>query len=529
MNFTKKHSLMAMKKGFSLTAIAAAVALTTGCSPDDPDAGTNLPSSAVTGVVADAYLAGATVYLDANDNGKRDAWEAAALTDKNGMFSKGLDDQGNEIDYCAAEQDSLQRRHCLETTATGDATLRAYGGFDIFTGEPFLGEMAAGVSLSGGAVPNQVVSPLTSIIANSELSDDETSNLLTLLGMQEGDQNKDFLGTVSNAFDADLTNTAITLHKIVQLFANEFDDHFDAFGDKAGFPQSSSSLIYKALAEEVATGRSQDAAMFSDVLESVNKEIQSLYRAADSSFPGNASDSGLVDDALAIMDVIDNAIPSNTASLDAARTGMVGVELVVAKMNDDASDLQEVIDQISGTDPEFYQGLQNALDIDFSALLSTDFGSVTDFSSMAIGAGGDTFGALDRKYLLANYDEDDGISGKALFLFNGDDTGSAGTLELCIAYNDGGDDGEIYNTEGTLLDVATWFAIDDRRLVMNIAGAYDLTLISRGEVAGENLYSMGYGGKTASWTSASGLGDFGTFTSDIPTDDASCQSLLGTL
>ncbi|WP_197470068.1 hypothetical protein, partial [Oleiphilus sp. HI0117] len=150
-----------------------------------------------------------------------------------------------------------------------------------------------------------------------------------------------------------------------------------------------------------------------------------------------------------------------------------------------------------------------------------------------IGTGGDTYEALDGRELFIDYsDGEEGISGKALFLFDADESGQAGTVDLCLAYNDtsnDNDEDDIYETSGTLIDLATWFTIDDRRLVLTVAGSFDLTLISRGEADGENLYSMSYAGETASWSSPNGLIDIEQSVNERPTDDASCEALLNSL
>src|SRR5688572_5420671 len=62
----------------------------------------------------DGYLAGATAFIDHNENGTLDAFEPRAITDADGFFSY------NEItgtDYCAAPSS----QHCLQAALATDA------------------------------------------------------------------------------------------------------------------------------------------------------------------------------------------------------------------------------------------------------------------------------------------------------------------------------------------------------------------------------------------------------------------------
>ncbi|WP_404713045.1 Ig-like domain-containing protein [Sphingomonas sp. MMS24-J13] len=61
----------------------------------DTDTSTLTVSTVVSGVVADGYIAGAKVFIDANGNGKFDAGEPTATTDANGRFAFTSDKPGN--------------------------------------------------------------------------------------------------------------------------------------------------------------------------------------------------------------------------------------------------------------------------------------------------------------------------------------------------------------------------------------------------------------------------------------------------
>ncbi len=521
-----------LAKKFSVTTLAAAVSVLSACSsPSDPDGGSNTAKYSVQGSVVDAYLAGATVYVDTNNNGKRDSWEAKAITDRDGFYTTSKD--GN-TDYCAADATELEQVHCLRTTVTGNAVIRAFGGFDIFTSEPFLGSLSSDVTvLADGTVPNQVISPLTSIVQG--LSTSEADTIKTNLGLNGEDFETDFLGEGVGSFDADLTNAALKLHKVVSLFANVFDDHFEAFGEEAGFPFSSSKLVYEALSAKLQETGTLDNTELTDVFSTVNAAVLGLYNDLDDedvSFPGNASDATVIQDALDILGLIDSAVPSGTADLAEARNRMVGVETVLAKMNNDDSDISNAISVIGNLASDFYTAL-NGAEVDFASLLDLDFttAGASEFSGAAIGSGGDVFTNLGDRALYLDYDDDeDGISGQVLITFDEDESGTAGTLELCLYYDDSnttGDDEDIYETDGSLLDIATWFTINDRRMILTLEGALDIALVSLGlNDDSENVYSMSYGGETAKWSSDDGLLDLDTIDFTIPTDNESCAEVL---
>ena len=100
--------------------------------------------------VSDGYVAGATVFADANGNGVLDLGEASTTTDAGGAF----------------------------TLDSGSAPIVAFGGTDIATGLPFHGLMAAP---SGSAV----VTPLTTLIValNNQGVPDAEQNVLAAFGL----------------------------------------------------------------------------------------------------------------------------------------------------------------------------------------------------------------------------------------------------------------------------------------------------------------------------------------------------------
>lgn len=99
------------------------------------------PSTTLSGVVADGYISGATVYLDANNNGLQDAGEASTTTDSAGRFSLAP---------------------AASVTQLAGAHLRISGGTDTSTSQPFTSTMSAIVEDAANK-PFLPITPLSSL------------------------------------------------------------------------------------------------------------------------------------------------------------------------------------------------------------------------------------------------------------------------------------------------------------------------------------------------------------------------------
>lgn len=523
------------KKKFVVASLAAAIALA-GCSSDNPDKGKKLSTTNVSGVAVDGYLAGASVYVDFNNDGSQSAGEPSALTDKNGYFSTGKDG----TDYCAKDASGLASLHCLKasTIKTGDI-IRTAGGFDVFTGEPFLGSLAARVSVDeDGVVANQMISPLTSVLVDVENEEDKQT-ILDALALDVADLDEDFLDDAS--YDANAVNNATKLHKVVTLLSDAFTEEYDEFGEETSFPDSPNKLIYAALAERLAAGDTLDSATLRDVFDDVQEKIVALFEEDDDDddddeddyddMPDSVSSSdrdAAIAHAVDIQDLIDNAISSSTPSSD-AQARVIGVETVVKKMIDDASDVASAIAEVGDPSSNLYTKIDDALmmgDVDFIALTNVDF-TAPNYDDMGV-IGGDSFANLSQKQLYVNLDED-GKTGGGYFFFESEQDAPAGELKVCLSYDDGDDDNdEFEETDGVLLK-GTWLSIDDSRLILNLAGALSVNLADKGMIDGNlHRYTLSYGGDTRSWTSSDGLLDE-TLDSNavmIPSNDDACEDLL---
>lgn len=532
MAFFQKNLTQNSLKTFAVATLAAAVALASACSSDDPDQGSALSTTPLSGVAIDGYLAGATVYLDISDNGERNAGEPFAITDKDGFFTTAKD---GITDYCASDATVAQTRHCLRTTELGaEVVMRAYGGFDLFTGEPFNGSLSTRITVENGEVANKMISPLTSIL--TDVTDaTERQNILEAYGLVESDLDQDFL--TDGGFNANRVNTAITFHKIVTILANVFDEEFEAFGTESGFPDSSNGWIYKAIADQVLVLGDLKGLSLVDlstaltaVYDAVHAETQALYEADEDlsfvSFDGTMA----IANAVKIVALVDSAIPSGTLFSDVP-SRIIGVEMVVKKIVDGESTAQidAAIAEAENTSSALYAALDAARDIDFSALTSINYNQAHNFDDIDV-SGATPLTALADKQLFITHAQDlDGVSGSAHFFFDSDELVTSGTLDVCLKYDDSNDE-RVEETEGTLVN-GTWFAINNNRLILTLEGSIDITLINKGlDDDGNAKYSLSYGGDALSWISNNSKGllsssDSG-FELDQPTTNEGCVTLL---
>ncbi len=516
----------AFSKTFALTGLAVAISLA-GCSSSDPDSGSSQRTTAISGLAVDGYIAGATVYVDYNNDGRKGPGEPSALTDKDGYFSTSKD--GN-TDYCADDATSMQVVHCLRAIETGSGfVLRTFGGFDVYTGEPFTGSLAKRVSIENNVVGNQMLSPLTSMLVDVGDVDDQTT-LLGFFGLGESDLDADFLD--SAGYTELRVKAAIKLHKIVTLFSEVFTEQYEEFGEERSFPETPNAIIYKALAESLANSNVLDELTLATAFNNAQTAIRALYENDDDlNVPGSVSGTSAVQNALAMIDLIDDAIPTDeVTSFDDIKARVIGVETVLKKMLD-GDDVSDAIDEAGDPDSDLYVAIKSALsggDVDFTALTEVDFSdpqyddiSVTDNTS---------FANMGNTQLFVSFeDDDDNASGSGYFFFNGTQESGGGSLKVCLKFDDGDEFSSSFEeTDGVLLS-GNWLTLGDSRLILNLAGALSLNLTDKGSVDDDQRrYSLSYGGKTRSWLSDDGLLDELESQNTVtqPTNDAECATLL---
>ncbi|HEY5757317.1 MAG TPA: hypothetical protein VIU34_15915, partial [Steroidobacter sp.] len=139
----------------------------------------------------DGYLAGASVYVDQNANGKLDAFEPRALTDNEGYFSHNHRAGTN---YCA---DGGLNQFCLRGNIASDAevVIRVTGGYDTVTQLPFKGVL----SLRSSQLNRddlRLVTPQTSMVSDSSQNMQSKLDALIAAGVLQpsGSLNDDLLG-----------------------------------------------------------------------------------------------------------------------------------------------------------------------------------------------------------------------------------------------------------------------------------------------------------------------------------------------
>jgi hypothetical protein len=512
------------KKTFVVASLAAAISLL-GCSSDDPDSGSILSSTSISGIAVDGYIAGATVYIDSNNNGRKNAGEPSAITDKDGYFSTAK----NSTDYCAGDATYLQKLHCLKTSEVGDGfVIRTFGGYDLYTGEPFLGSLARRVTPdSDGVIANQMISPLTSMLVDIPDTDDQQA-LLDFFGLASSDLDADFLDNAG--YNANTVNSAIKLHKVVTLFSEVFSEQYEAFGEERSFPEIPNAIIYKALATRLAASSVLDQSTLTNAFNDAQAAIIALYDAdEDLSAPGSVSGTSAVQNVLDLLGLVDNAIPSSTSFAD-AKSRVIGVETVVKKMVDGDSDVANAITEAGNTGSGLYAAIDAALtsgDVDFSALTAVNY-NAPDYGDVAV-VGSGSFADLSDKQLYMNLgDSLNEANGSGYFFFESESGATGGELKVCLKYSDGNSNTtEFEETEGVLLS-GTWLSLDDSKLILKLAGALSVSLTDKGMQNTKHRYSLSYGGEIRSWLSDDGLlGDEESQSvTEQPTNDATCETLL---
>lgn len=537
-NLMKGEYMNFSKKTFVVAGLSAAISLA-GCSSDNPDEGSALSSTSISGTAVDGYIAGATVYIDSNNNGRKNAGEPSAITDKDGYFSTSKPDAttGETVDYCAGDATTLQKIHCLKTSEVGTGfVIRTFGGYDLYTGEPFLGSLSRRVAPdSEGVVANQMISPLTSMLVDIPDADDQ-QDLLDFFGLLGSDLETDFLNDDAYNLDtvkgATLLNGAIKLHKIVTLFSEVFSEQYEAFGEERSFPETPNAIIYKALATRLAASNVLDLSTLTNAFSDAQAAIRALYNAdEDLSAPGSVSGASAVQNALDLLGLVDNVIPTSTSFAN-AKSRVIGVETIVKKMVDGDGDVAAAVIEAGNTGSGLYTAIDAALaggDVDFTALTKVNF-NTPDYGDVAV-VGGGSFADLANKQLYVNLgDSLNDPNGSGYFFFNSEDGATGGELKVCLKYSDGNSNtAEFEETEGVLLS-GTWLSLDDSKLILKLAGALSVSLTDKGMLNTKHRYSLSYGGETRSWLSDDGLLDDAESQSVTvqPTNNATCATLLNT-
>lgn len=371
-----------------------------------------------------------------------------------------------------------------------------------------------------------MVSPLTTMLM--DVSIENRAALLSSLGLAEDDLEGDFLD--ESSFDAEALAAALKLHKVVTIFAKVLEERYEGeFGTNNDFPTNSSGLIYQALATHA--NPLNNATNLDNAFNAAESAIRELYADADpevedipSSIAGPEKVAARVN-ALKAIELIDNLNLDET-NFAGAEELVLAVELVAQKMTENSGNVDATITLATDADSGLRTLLSGDDDVDFKGLVDSALSGATNYENYAIPGNAATFADLVGTQLKVSY-ADENLNGDAYFFFRADeDANTAGTLNTCLRYEDENDVSDD-ETPGSFLD-ATWFAIDDRRMVVTLGdGAYNITIISKGPTEGGDLFSLSYGGETRTWESDDGLiADDDENAVTEPTDDASCEALF---
>lgn len=192
-----KSKGFSMKKGIKLSLVAGALvasaSLFVGCGSSSSSTAS---TAGVGGVVAKGYLSGATVWLDINGNGQRDAGETTT-TDANGNYSFG------------------------NTPVDGNQSVVVTGGIDTGSGDAFQGTLQAPYE-AGNTVVN--VTPITTIVSGfikkGKTPAQAKAATAAAFGIAESDLSVDPVANVQSASgDANLTKKAIKVARLVEFVA----------------------------------------------------------------------------------------------------------------------------------------------------------------------------------------------------------------------------------------------------------------------------------------------------------------------
>ena len=479
------------KSIFSKTTMALCVASTlllTACGSEDQDKGTVSDSEIVFGGRAiDGYLSRSTVFLDTNNDGTRNAWEAFAFTDNDGYYSYN---PLTDTNYCASDASPQEQQYCLVSNVdlrNSNVVVRVDGGYDLLTGEPFIGQMSRRVAVDEEAndVEDSLVSPLTSILTSS--SGTERSNVLSALNIGEDDLDVDYLNTDgSGGIDANLLNKALKIHKTVAVLSDRLTDTYTEIGDEFGTPNDASSSLYGSLAQVISnTGESVDTALASntvmtDVLDAAEQQLRAVYERRDLDLPQNLgsnfqnSKDRSIDNVIRLGSVIDSVIPVDIPTDELSEVGVARTieALVIKSVNEGQSNdpsIDAMSDFLLNGNNDLITTLIGSLDredADLSAIVNNNFTGEdlnTEqgiISAATLEEGTQPFTAVGGKALkvsdldLGNIPVDANDAEVEVY-FHGASSDISGSLSACVKYIEGANTntGELGdgNTKGELI------------------------------------------------------------------------------
>lgn len=477
-----------VSKSFRVLTLASAVSFIVACGGTGQDDGrVSSDDQVFSGLAIDGYLARATVFLDTNNDGTRNPWEPFAFTDNEGYYSFNPNTNTN---YCAAGATAEQAQYCLRTnTRRTDVVVRIDGGYDVTTGEPFVGQLSRRLSNIGESdVTDTIVSPISSLLTDVE-SESDQNTILSGLNLQSSDLNVNYLNTDGNgSVDSNVFNAAIKVHKVVAVLSDRLTDTYDEIGSEFGTPNDASSSVYPQLANQLLSSGTDfdstvaDTTHLATVLDNAETQLRSVYERKEFDLPadmGSSSNPGnfsrVMDVANNIVDVVNSVVNPNASGVtqDQVLGQSRAVETVVIKALDETSNDSTIENArdffTNNANTSLVDALLQSLSSDSADVVSlsnndfsgSDFDSVEEISA-ASALGSDVMpftqiGGLQLRVsdLDLGYGPDNLDDSEVEFYFNGDADDLSGSFMACVKHIDGANvDGTLGegNTRGEIVD-----------------------------------------------------------------------------
>ncbi len=563
-----------LRQYLSLTKLTPLIAglVLSACGGTGQDSGQQKPfSQQYQGLAIDGYVARSLVFLDFDNNGTRDPWEPYAFTDDSGYYGY------NPItgtDYCADKVPALQKIYCLTSNRPiSDTVIRVDGGYDVLTGEPFIGQLSRRLIVDENrAIVRSVVSPLTSLFTQVP-SPVALQLILKNLGIQESDLDIDYLNTDGDqGINIELLNRALTIHKVVSVISDRVADIYTSIGDAVGTPNDLSAYVYKHLAEALnADDADLDRVLnnpdvLMQVIAATEADTRKIYENRDLPLPSNtAANSTALQDPERITQqvanlaaIIERVMNPSDGSIEPGN--VIGrtraIEAVVIKIinevgrdnsidnaveffgkEDNAHLISQIISSLSEDNADLSQLVQN----DFTG---DDFDEISDIiRATQLPEGTQAFANLTGHHLKVS-DPDLGRGPNNLkdsevdIYFLGDDADTEGEFVACVKYIDGaktnGTLGEA-NTRGELVN-GFWSLLGASKsngasfsllLTIDFLGSTYQAIIKPS--GSENIdgyeftkYRFDYGGEIRNWHSLDAISQI----TSIPLDNYDCEARL---
>jgi hypothetical protein len=543
--------------------LAASSTVLVGCGGSGQDEGEVATHQTIGGRAVDGYLARAKVFQDTNNNGRLDSWEPYAFTDDQGYYSY------NPLtgdDYCATDATNSASRYCLRTASnSGTATIRVDGGYDVQTGEPFVGQLSRRISLEDDNA-NVLVSPLTTLVSSVE-SESDRNAVLNKLGLAQEDLDVDYLNADgANDVDERLYGLALKVHKTATVVSENIGAIYNELGSANNLPNDASAVTYRNLAHAYLDSASDGSDPLMNVLtlSSVTRQTELDVLEQYSQFNlippvspiSDDEASRLAQNAARVAQVVTQVVRFNASYTQSDAKGLASaIEVVTLR----ASGKQRASQQEIADTFDFFLQEENAANAqalitslgseraDLGNVISTSFQYETSAEALAVLAtvpqDAQPFANLAGMSLKVSdpdlgYAPDNLKDSEVELYFEGDYGVTSGDLTACVKYiDDASIDGTLgeANTKGELVS-GTWSLLGANAanpssysvvLTIDFLGArYEAIIKSGGTevVAGELQHKLRFdnNGDISTWLSPLGLQPV----AHVPESNADCRERL---